>query len=81
MSSGIHYTYVIQPRQIGSFKIGPAEVKIKGKAYTSNTATLQVVKPAADTSAPSSPILLNAELSPQTVYVEEQAIYTLHNIV
>jgi len=53
MSSGIRYTYFIQPRQIGSFKIGPAEVKIKGNAYTSNTATLQVVKSTAGKGATS----------------------------
>jgi hypothetical protein len=77
MSSEIDYTYFVRPQKIGIFKIGPAEVKIKGKTYTSNTVTLRVVKPTAGKGAVSRPIFLTAELSTQTVYVEEQAIYTL----
>lgn len=77
ISSGVDYTYFIQPQKIGTFQIGPARVLIDGKTYTSNTAKLRVVKPAGGQSAENSPIFLTAEFSNDTVYVEEQTIYTL----
>jgi hypothetical protein len=77
MSSGVDYTYFIQPQKIGNFQIGPARVLINGKTYTSNTAKLRVVKPAGGQGAENNPIFLTAELSDDTVYVEEQTIYTL----
>lgn len=46
MSSGIEYTYYIQPQQVGSFTIGPASVQIGDKTYRSNRSSLQVVRPA-----------------------------------
>ena len=48
MSSGIEYTYYIQPQQVGSFTIGPASVQIGDKTYRSNRSSLQVVRPAGD---------------------------------
>jgi hypothetical protein len=77
ISSGVDYTYFIQPKKIGTFRIGPARVLINGKTYTSNTAKLRVVKPAEGKGAAPSPIFLTAELSDDTVYVEEQTIYIL----
>jgi len=77
INSGVDYTYYIQPKKIGSFQIGPAQVLINGKPYTSNTARLRVVKPAEGKGVTLSPIFLTAELSDNTVYVEEQTIYTL----
>lgn len=77
ISSGVDYTYFIQPQKIGTFQIGPARVQVDGKTYTSNTAKLRVVKPAGGQGAASSPIFLTAEFSKDTVYVEEQTIYTL----
>ena len=78
ISSGVDYTYFIQPQKIGTFQIGPARILVDGKTYTSNTAKLQVVKPAGEQGAgANSPIFLTAEFSDDTVYVEEQTIYTL----
>lgn len=77
MSSGVDYTYFIQPQKIGSFQIGPARVLINGKLYASKTAKLRVVKAAAGQGIDSSPIFLTAELSDDTVYVEVQTIYIL----
>ena len=77
ISSGVDYTYFIQPKKVGSFQIGPARVLINGKTYSSNTAKLRVVKPAEGEGAEHSAIFLTAELSDDTVYVEEQTIYTL----
>jgi len=77
MSSGVDYTYYIQPHKTGIFQIGPARVGIDGKIFSSNTAKLRVVKPAAGKGADRGPIFLTAELSNDTVYVEEQTLYTL----
>ena len=77
ISSGMDYTYFIQPQKTGSFRIGPAQVQLKGKTYTSNTATLRVVEPAAGKGADHSPVFLEAAFSNDTVYVEEQTLYTL----
>jgi tetratricopeptide (TPR) repeat protein len=38
------YTFVVQANKIGKFKIPPASVKVKGKTYTSNSITIEVVK-------------------------------------
>ena len=77
ISSGVDYTYFIQPQKIGTFQIGPARVLLNGKTYTSNTTKLRVVKPARGQGAENSPIFLTAEFSDDTVYVEEQTVYTL----
>jgi len=77
MSSGIEYTYYLQPQKVGSFAIGPASVQIGGSTYRSNRATLQVVRPADQKGESREPIFLQAELSTPSIYVEEQAIYTL----
>jgi len=77
MSSGIEYTYYLQPQAAGSFTIGPAVVEIGAKTYASNRETLRVVRPAGSQGADRGPIFLEAGLSTPAVYVEEQAIYTL----
>ncbi len=77
ISSGVDYTYFIQPKKVGSFQIGPARVLINGNSYTSNTAKLRVVKTAESKGVDLGPIFLTAELSNDAVYVEEQTIYTL----
>ena len=77
ISSGVDYTYFIQPQKIGTFQIGPARVLLNGKTYTSNTTKLRVVKPARGQGAENSPIFLTAEFSDDTVYLEEQTVYTL----
>ena len=77
MSSGVDYTYFIMPQKSGNFQIGPARVQIKGKTYSSNTAGLRVVKSSEGRGGDRGPIFLTAELSDDTVYVEEQTIYVL----
>ena len=77
VNSGIDYTYYIQPKKTGTFKIGPAEVKIDGKRYQSQSRSLSVVKSAASEGSKRGALLLSTEISSKEVYVEEQAIYTL----
>ena len=77
MTSGVDYTYFIQPQKAGTFQIGPARVQVNGETHTSNIAKLQVVKPAEGQGADRGPIFLTAELSQDTVYVEQQTSYIL----
>ena len=77
MSTGVDYTYFIMPQKSGKFQVGPARVQIKGKTYSSNTAGLRVIKPAEGQGDDRGPIFLTAELSNDTVYVEQQTIYIL----
>ncbi len=77
ITSGITYTYFAQPQKPGTFVIGPAAVKVDGQTLTSNTATL-VVKADAQSAGPGqAPVFLEAALSSNKVYVEQQALYTL----
>ena len=77
VTSGIDYTYYIQPKKTGTFQIGPAEVKIDGKLYQSQSRSLSVVKSAASEGSKRSALLLSTGISSKEVYVEEQTIYTL----
>ena len=77
LSSGVDYTYSIQPKKSGTFELGPAEVTIKGKTIRSNTERLTVLEPAHVSGDDSNPLFLTAKFSSTQVYVEEQTIYTL----
>ena len=77
VNSGVDYTYALQPKKTGTFTIGPAEVKVKGKVTKSNTETLTIAELAQSSGVDRGPLFLSAGLSSEKVYVEEQAIYTL----
>jgi hypothetical protein len=77
LAAAIDYKYFIQPKKIGTFKVGPAEVMIEGKAFRSNTETVNIVKPSQSSGANRGPLFLNASISKEKPYVEEQVIYTL----
>ncbi|OQY47577.1 MAG: hypothetical protein B6240_05780 [Desulfobacteraceae bacterium 4572_87] len=40
--SGVDYTYYLQPKKKGVFRVGPATIKVDGKTSRSNVATLKV---------------------------------------
>jgi len=42
-SSQVSYTYILQPKKTGSFTIGAASAKVKGKTITSQPVTVKVV--------------------------------------
>ncbi len=44
MSSSVTYSYVLTPQKLGSFTIGTASVKYKGKTYKTKPLTIKVVK-------------------------------------
>ncbi|MBW1797874.1 MAG: protein BatD [Deltaproteobacteria bacterium] len=77
VNSGIDYTYLLRPKKTGTFKIGPAEVKVKGKTFRSNTETLKIMEPVRSSGANRGPLFLRAALSSKRIYVEEEAIYSL----
>ena len=77
VNSGIDYTYIIQPKKTGTFKIGPAEVKVKGKIFRSNIESLKIVEPKRSSGANRGPLFLRAALSSKKIYVEQGVIYTL----
>lgn len=76
-SAGTDFSFVLQPRRAGSFRIGPAQVVIDGAAYRSEAATLAVGQPAASPDGARGPVFLAAALTPAKVYAEQQALYTL----
>ncbi|OEU52542.1 MAG: hypothetical protein BA872_02005 [Desulfobacterales bacterium C00003060] len=77
INAGIDYTYFIQPKKTGTFRIGPAEVTVEGRIFRSNTVTLTIAEQPQSPGVDRGPLFLSAGLSPTKVYAEEQAIYTL----
>jgi BatD DUF11 like domain len=77
VNAGIDYTYLLRPKKTGTFKIGPAEVKVKGKTYRSNAETLKIMEPVRSSGAHRGPLFLSAALLSKKIYVEEAAIYSL----
>ena len=77
LSSGVDYQYSIQPQKAGMFKIGPVEVKIKGKTIKSGSQTLKIVETARTTGLNRGSLFLSASVSSAKVYVEEQTVYSL----
>ena len=77
INSGITYTYFIQPRKIGIFKIGPALIKKDGRTLKSNIATLTVTASSQQSGNDRKPVFIEAAISSHDIYVEQQALYTL----
>jgi hypothetical protein len=77
VDSGIDYTYLLRPKKTGTFKIGPAEVKVKGKTFLSNAEVLKIMEPVRSSGANRGPLFLRAALSSKKIYVEEETIYSL----
>lgn len=77
VNSGIDYTYFIQPNKPGRFEIGPAQVTVEGKTFSSNTATIMIVDQPQSAGVDRGPLFLSAGLSSTKAYIEDQTIYTL----
>jgi len=77
-SYGIDYTYYLYPLKKGKFRIGPAVVNIDGKTYKSNKVTL-VLTDDKEKGAhlERGPLFMEAFISKQDLYVNQQALYTL----
>jgi hypothetical protein len=77
-NSGVDYTYYLQPKKKGVFRVGPAAIKVDGKTSQSNVATLKVAAGGGDGSeSEKGPVFLTATLGSQKAYVEQQIPYTL----
>jgi hypothetical protein len=77
MASNLDYNYIIQPRGIGVFDIGPASVKIDGQIYQSSTVRLTVKNYVDQKGGANAPLFLTATLSSKNAFLEEQVLYTL----
>ncbi len=77
VNSGITYTYFIQPRKTGTFKIGPVSIKVDGRVLESNSATLTVKVSSQQSGHNRKPVFIEASISSHDVYVEQQALYSL----
>ena len=78
MSSSVEYTFYLTPLKPGEFLIGPARVRIKKKTYTGNSVKLTVLKEKKDkTEDENRPLFLNAHISKNNLYVNQNALYTL----
>jgi hypothetical protein len=44
VSSSITYSYVLQPKDVGKYVIGPATIEVGGKEYKTKPVTMEVVK-------------------------------------
>jgi len=77
VTSGIDHTYTLLPKRAGTFTIGPAKVTVDGNVFQSNAQTLTIAKPGRATGLDRGPVFLEAALSKDEAYVEEQVIYTL----
>ncbi|EFK11304.1 conserved hypothetical protein [delta proteobacterium NaphS2] len=75
--SGVDFTYYLQAREKGAFKVGPASIEVDGKIYESNVATLKVTAQGTASGTASPPVFLTATLGSQKAYVEEQVPFIL----
>jgi len=78
MNSGVEYIFYLTPLKPGKFVVGPAQIRIKNKVYSSNSVKLTVSKTRnnqADTA--SRPLFLEARISKNNLYLNQNALYTL----
>ena len=76
-SAGTDFSFLVQPKKAGTFRIGPAELTVGGSTYRSNVVTITVSQPVASPDGDRGPVFLVASLAPAKVYVEQQAVYRL----
>ncbi|MCD7973822.1 MAG: BatD family protein [Candidatus Azobacteroides sp.] len=89
--SSITFTYILQAKKEGTFKIDPATVTVDGKTYTSSTVSIKVVPPDKNAPAQSSPGVniqrseslgnssaTSQEISPQDLYL--RTVVSKHDV-
>ena len=78
MSSEVEYTFYLTPLKPGKFVVGPAQVRINNKVYSSNRVKLTVSKARNNqASTVSRPLFLEARISKNKLYLNQNALYTL----
>lgn len=90
-SSSLQFTYILVPKEPGTFSIEPIRFRVGDKIYTADPVQLEVVKSAPSVQAPETapgtaddgqgqgdqPIFIQARTDKDTVYVNEQITWTL----
>lgn len=87
VSSSVSYSYDVQPREVGTFTIGPAGIETGGKQYPSQPLQITVVKGGAKPKQPAAGgvdadaqvgdnLFLRAVVDRSRLYVGEQLIVT-----
>lgn len=83
MSFSISYTYVLQPKNVGKFTIGPARAEVDGKPMKSNPVEIEVVKDEDRPRDPNDPYsiatratFIKMTTSKSNVYVGEPVVVT-----
>jgi hypothetical protein len=87
VSSSVTYSYDVQPREVGTFTIGPASIETGGKRYPSQPLQITVVKSGAKPKQPAAGgvdadvqvgdnLFLRAVVDRSRLYVGEQLIVT-----
>lgn len=79
------YSYILQPKQIGTFTIGPAKLVIRGETYTTKPMEIEVVDGVNLGEERQKNVFIKAELSTSEAYVGQQItldykVYTTVNI-
>lgn len=75
ITSGVDYNYVLIPKKIGTFEIGPATLTYKGQTISSNKITLKIRS--ADTQPQATKdLFITTTVSNKIPYVNQQIIYT-----
>ncbi|MBW1833855.1 MAG: protein BatD [Deltaproteobacteria bacterium] len=79
MNSGVEYIFYLTPLKPGKFVIGPAQVRIKNKVYSSKSVKLTVSKARNNQAgnAANRPLFLEALISKNNLYLNQNALYTL----
>ena len=78
MNSGVEYIFYLTPLKPGKFVVGPAQVRIKNKVYSSNSVKLTVSKARNNQAGNESrPLFLEARISKNNLYLNQNALYTL----
>ncbi len=84
-SQKVAYSYSLQPKKVGKFKISPATIVVNGKTMKSNAVTMDVVKASAASKAAAEEqkIFVKAEIDTNLVYVGQQLVvnYKLYTTV
>jgi len=75
VSSSLDFTYLLTPRRVGNFTIGPVRLKHKGRMYESKPIQVRIL--AADSSAGENRLaFVTQEVDVESPFVHQQIVYT-----
>jgi hypothetical protein len=84
-SQKVSFSYSLQPKKVGKFKIAPASIVVNGKSMKTNAVTIDVIKASAASknAAEEQQLYVKAEIDTNNVYVGQQLVinYKLYTTV